>query len=240
MTSAGIASHWLVGLDIGSTSGRATAAAIDADDRLGEGPGLARGADQHGRPQRPHHRRQVARAAPATARAPPPARPARRTRACAGRGSAGRRPAARGCRRWRWRAVSASPASPSSRSARRSRRAMPMPAAPAPRMTDALLTQRRAGEPPAGHDAGDGHRRGPLDVVVEAGQHVAVALQQGEGVHLLEVLPLQQRPGKPAPSPRARTPRPGCRTPARAAAAAASRGTARRSAARGCRSRRPG
>ena len=39
----------------------------------------------------------------------------------------------------------------------------------------------------------DGDARGALDVVVERGSRCAVALEQTEGVVLVEVLPLQER-----------------------------------------------
>src|SRR5437762_1344313 len=118
--SAGMASLWLVGLDSGSTSGRATAAAM----------------------------------ASMIGRVKVPGSPA------AGDADAGR---------------------------------------PGPQDDDPLIAQGRAGDPPAGDDPGQRHRRRPLDVVVEAGQRLAVALEQHEGIRLLEVLPLQERPREPDP-----------------------------------------
>ena len=48
-----------------------------------------------------------------------------------------------------------------------------------------------------GEHPGDDDRAGALDVVVEAGQPVAVAIEDAEGVVLLEVLPLDDgAPGK--------------------------------------------
>src|SRR5207237_967850 len=40
-------------------------------------------------------------------------------------------------------------------------------------------------------------RGGSLDVIVERRQHLAISIKQVECVLFLEVLPLQQRPGKP-------------------------------------------
>ena len=57
---------------------------------------------------------------------------------------------------------------------------------------DALVLERNSRRPAAGHDSGHGHGRGSLDVVVEAGDDLPIAVQQAEGVDLLEVLPLQE------------------------------------------------
>ena len=73
---------------------------------------------------------------------------------------------------------------------------MPMPAAPAPRMTTRWSLERHARDAGRGEDAGEHDGAGALDVVVERGQHLAVAVQQVEGVLLLEILPLEQRAGK--------------------------------------------
>jgi hypothetical protein len=47
--------------------------------------------------------------------------------------------------------------------------------------------------PQGGEEAADDHGGGSLDVVVEAGYAVAVAVEQADRVVLLEVLPLQDR-----------------------------------------------
>ena len=59
---------------------------------------------------------------------------------------------------------------------------------------EALLAQRPAGRPDGGKNAGQDHRPGSLDVVVEARDAVAIAVQDPNRVVLLEVLPLQDRP----------------------------------------------
>ena len=73
------------------------------------------------------------------------------------------------------------------------RRAMPVPAAPAPTITIALLREGKADGAPAGEQAGQGGGRRALDVVVERGQHGPIAVEQLERVPLLEVFPLQER-----------------------------------------------
>ncbi len=87
---------------------------------------------------------------------------------------------------------SASPATPSRRSALWKSRAMPTPAAPAPAMTRRSSVELPAGGAGGGEDAGHRHRGRALDVVVEGRQLLPVALEQAEGVPLLEVLPLQE------------------------------------------------
>ena len=66
---------------------------------------------------------------------------------------------------------------------------------------DALAASCAAGmglaeEAHAGEDAGDDDPRRALDVVVEAGESPAVALEQANGVVLLEVFPLEQGVGE--------------------------------------------
>ena len=51
-----------------------------------------------------------------------------------------------------------------------------------------------------GEQAGEDDGAGPLDVVVEARQAVAVALQDAQRVVLLEVLPLHDGRGKTRPT----------------------------------------
>src|SRR5574341_1043858 len=68
-----------------------------------------------------------------------------------------------------------------------------------PQDDGALLGEWNAGGARTGDDAGDGHRGGALDVVVEGGDDLAVLVEQEEGVALLEVLPLQERPGEAIP-----------------------------------------
>src|SRR5256885_2059465 len=58
---------------------------------------------------------------------------------------------------------------------------------------DALAGQRHPEQPRAGGDPGQGHRRRALDVVVEGGQDLAVAVEERESGALAEVLPLQER-----------------------------------------------
>src|ERR1019366_8935862 len=58
---------------------------------------------------------------------------------------------------------------------------------------DALVLERNSRRPAAGVDSGHGHGSGSLDVVVEAGEDLPIAIQQAEGVDLLEVFPLQER-----------------------------------------------
>ena len=54
----------------------------------------------------------------------------------------------------------------------------------------------RTGGPLPAEDPRHRHRRRPLDVVVEAGEHLAVPVEQPESVRLLGVLPLQEGSGE--------------------------------------------
>ena len=58
---------------------------------------------------------------------------------------------------------------------------------------DPLIGELLALDPERGEDAGQGNGTGTLNVVVERQHPVAVALQDGEGVVLAQVLPLDQR-----------------------------------------------
>ena len=60
---------------------------------------------------------------------------------------------------------------------------------------EALVAQGAAGDAQGRQDAGDGHRGGALDVVVEAADLVAVLLQQVEGVAVGKVLELDEGAG---------------------------------------------
>ena len=57
---------------------------------------------------------------------------------------------------------------------------------------DALLLDRDPRDAAAGDHARDGHGGRPLDVVVEAGDDLLVAVEEAERVRLLEVLPLEE------------------------------------------------
>ena len=74
-------------------------------------------------------------------------------------------------------------------------RAIPWLAAPAPKKTRRWEPTRRPGAA-ARRGCRPDDRRGPLDVVVEAREALAVEVQQAHGVVLLEVLPLQERVGE--------------------------------------------
>ena len=210
-----------------------------AHDQLGERAGLARGADQHRRLDRAHHGHQVARAALAEAAA------------LGERGRPGERPLVlvRDLLVVDHQAVAVEVGDREVQRLAGEARALERVAqqagdADAGRAGaedhDALLGQRDAGRAAAGHDAGHGHRGRALDVVVEAGDALAVAVEQAEGVDLLEVLPLQQRLREAELHRAARTRRRARRTPRRAGAAGASRGTARPRAAPCCRCPRRG
>ncbi len=67
---------------------------------------------------------------------------------------------------------------------------------PGPEEDEALAAERLAKVAKPGQDPGHDHRRRPLDVVVEGGQHVHVAVQDPDRCVLLEVLPLEDRPRK--------------------------------------------
>ena len=60
----------------------------------------------------------------------------------------------------------------------------------------ALVADALPGEAQRGQDPRDGDARRALDVVVEAGDPVLVALEQPEGVVLVEVLPLHDGAGE--------------------------------------------
>ena len=60
---------------------------------------------------------------------------------------------------------------------------------------DPRLRQRRPEPAQAGEDAGDDHRRGPLDVVVERRHALPVAVEDPQRIGLLEVLPLDEAAG---------------------------------------------
>ena len=80
---------------------------------------------------------------------------------------------------------------------RRAARRSPSPAEPAPRITTRWSAEpRRRSTAAAASSAGQRHRGGPLDVVVEGAEPVAVAVEQPAGVGLREVLPLEQHVGK--------------------------------------------
>jgi hypothetical protein len=68
----------------------------------------------------------------------------------------------------------------------------PDPRSSRPKDHDALVFQGDAGRARAGNDPR--HRRRPLGVVVEAGEDLAVPVEEPEGVRLLEVLPLEESP----------------------------------------------
>ena len=63
---------------------------------------------------------------------------------------------------------------------------------------DPLVGELGPGDPAGGHDDGQGDGGGPLDVVVERAEAVAVAVEQPVGVGQGEVLPLEQHAGQGA------------------------------------------
>ena len=73
------------------------------------------------------------------------------------------------------------------------RSAMPIPAAPPPKMTISCSVSRPPGDAHARQHARQADRRGALDVVVERAQRVAVALEDAAGLRAGEVLPVQDR-----------------------------------------------
>ena len=72
---------------------------------------------------------------------------------------------------------------------------MPVAASPAPRK-QRLVVERAAGDAQRRAQAGQRHRRGALDVVVEGADPVAVLLQQAKRVVVGEVLELDDDAGK--------------------------------------------
>ena len=91
----------------------------------------------------------------------------------------------------RWRASCSD--SPACTIARVSSPAMPMAALPPPRNSTFWSASGAAGDAQGGEDAAEGDGGGALDVVVEAADAVAVALEQRGGVGQGEVLELDAR-----------------------------------------------
>ena len=73
---------------------------------------------------------------------------------------------------------------------------MPIPAAPAPDEHDPRLGERPAARAQRREEPADDDRGRALDVVVEARQPVAVAVEDAQRVVLLEVLPLDEAAGQ--------------------------------------------
>ena len=73
-------------------------------------------------------------------------------------------------------------------------RAIPIPAAPAPTSTTRVSRETHPETAQAGQDPGQHDGRRPLDVVVERRHAIPVAIEDAQGVGLLEVLPLDDAP----------------------------------------------
>ena len=186
MTSAGRASDGLVGFESGKIAGPLDQGRHRAHDLLVEEPGHAGDPDEHGGLRGPHdvdERRSRVQAVGGSQLARP-----RQVAAVLVRGV--HHEALRveqghgGPQRLAGHALAA-------------QRALEEPGDPDPRRArardhQALVDELPAGGAGGGEHPGHRHRGGPLDVVVEGGQLLAVALEEAERVPLLEVLPLQE------------------------------------------------